>query len=79
MDPAGDLAEVIKRNREAVYDAVQLASVLPELLRQRRLRRAQDEREGNQVLLRAVVQVALDPAPGRVGRGHDCGEDEGRA
>jgi len=39
--------------------------------RERRLRRAQRERERNELLLRAVVQVAFDPAPGRVGRGHD--------
>jgi len=71
MDPEGDLAEVIERRREAVYDAAQLASVLLELLGNRRLRRAQRERERNQLLLRAVVQVAFDLAPGRVGRGHD--------
>ena len=71
MDPEGDLAEVIERRREAVYDAAQLASVLLELLGNRRLRRAQREREPNQLLLRAVVEVAFDPAPGRVGRGDD--------
>src|SRR6185295_9747211 len=71
MDPEGDLAEVVERSREAVYDAAELASVLRELLGNLRLSRAQRKREPDQLLLRAVMQVALDPAPGRVSRGHD--------
>ena len=71
MDPEGDLAEVIDRGRQAADDTAELASVLLELLRHRRLRRAQREREPDELLLRPIVQVALDPAPGRVGRGHD--------
>jgi hypothetical protein len=35
------------------------------------LRRAHGEREPDQLLLCAVVQVALDPAPCGVGRGDD--------
>ena len=71
MDPEGDLAEVVERGREAVHDAAQLASVLLELFGNRRLSRAQCEREPDQLLLCAVVQVAFDPAPGRIGRGQD--------
>jgi hypothetical protein len=37
--------------------------------RQRRLRRAQLQRQRHELLLHAVVQVALDPPPGRVGGG----------
>ena len=71
MNPEGDLAEVIERGGETVYDAAQLAPVLLELLGNRRLRRAQGEREPDELLLGAVVQVAFDPTPGRVGRCHD--------
>src|SRR4029077_12270984 len=71
MDTEGDLAEVIECAGEAFHDAVQLASVLLEFPGNGRLRRAQSKREPNQLLLRAVVQVAFDPAPGRVGRSHD--------
>ena len=36
-------------------------------------REPQRQRQADEVLLRAVVQVALDPAPRVVARGHDAG------
>src|SRR6266702_920407 len=59
MDPEGDLAEVVECGRESVHDAAQLASVLLELLGNCGLRCAQGEREPDQLLLCAGVQVAL--------------------
>jgi len=45
--------------------------MLTELLRNRRLRRAQRQRERDELLLGAVVQVAFDPPAGCVGSDHD--------
>ena len=47
------------------------AASSPDSRRHRRLRRAQPQGERDQSLLGAVVQVALDAAPGVVGGGHD--------
>ena len=50
---------------------VQLRRQLAGLGWYRRLRRAQPQRQRDQPLLGAVVQVAFDPAAGVVGGGHD--------
>ena len=45
--------------------------MLAELRRRRRLRSAYLERKREELLLSAVVQIALDPPPGRIGGGDD--------
>jgi hypothetical protein len=72
MDPEGDLAEFIECARQTVDDVGQRPAVLFELLRHRRLRRPQLERQRDELLLRPVVQVTLDPAPRCVGRRDDA-------
>ena len=71
VDPERDLTQLVHYARQPLDDVGQLGPELAELGRHRRLRSAQFERERDELLLRAVVQVALDPPPGRVGGGDD--------
>ena len=71
MDPERHLAQLVHHARQPLDDAGQLGVELAELGRHGRLSRAQLERERDELLLRAVVQVALDPLPCRIGGGHD--------
>ena len=71
VDAAGQLAQLVQRAGRLADQRVQLRRQLVGLGRHRRLRRAQAQGEGDQPLLGAVVQVALDAAPGVVGGGDD--------
>ena len=64
MDPAGVLAQFIERTLQSGRHPVQLGVEFLELGRYRCLGRPELQREGDELLLRAVVQVALDAAPG---------------
>ena len=71
MDAAGELAQLADRRVEVVRRGVeQLAGRLRVAL-QARARGPQRDRERDELLLRAVVQVALDPAPRGVRALHD--------
>ena len=62
MEPARDGAQLLERHRDL---ALRLVQSLPRIgvVAQLLLEHAQLEREGDQPLLRAVVQVALQPLP----------------
>jgi hypothetical protein len=67
------LLQLLRRAVQPGRDAVQFRPEFVEVGRHRRLRRAQLQRQRDQPLLGAVVQVALDAAPGLVGGGDDAG------
>ena len=71
MEPECDLPQPVERCREPFGDVGQLVSMPAHLLRHGRLRRTYLERQRHELLLRAVVQVPLDPLTSRVGGGHD--------
>ena len=71
VDSERDLAQDVEHAGEPFDHARQLGLELGELGGRRRLGRTQLECERDELLLRAVVEVALDPPPRRVGRGHD--------
>ena len=71
MEPECDLPQSVEGCREPFGDMRQVLTVLAQRFRHIRLRRPELERQRDEPLLRAVVQVPLDPAPGRVGRDHD--------
>ncbi len=71
MQPTGDLTQLIQHADDLGGRGVQLRGQLAGLRRHRRLRRAHVQGQGDQPLLGAIVQVALDPAPGGIGGGHD--------
>ena len=62
MDAAGELAQLGQRGRQPRGELVDLRVLQP------RLEHPQVQRERDELLLRAVVQVALDPPPRRVAR-----------
>ena len=72
MDPARELAQLLERLRELV------GRRRDELLRQRGVGtdavvdHPELERDGDEPLLRAVVEVALQPPPLRVARGDEA-------
>ena len=61
-DAGGDRAQVGDRGRDLVDGGVERGLEHPRLARQRALQPAQHDAERDEPLLRAVVQVALDPA-----------------
>ena len=61
MDPAGQLAQLVEALGELVLRLREQLAGGGRVLAQRRLDQAQVERDGDQPLLRAVVQVALQP------------------
>src|SRR4029453_19083564 len=67
VDAAGDLPEFFERISQPVRDPIQPCLKLAMLGRCIRLDGAQLQGQYYQPLLDAVVQVALDPAPGLVG------------
>jgi hypothetical protein len=72
VDAAGEVAEVLKRARRV---GPQLGKQLPGLTRitvRRRGEQVELDRQRDQVLLRAVVQVPLKPPPRLVLRGHQA-------
>jgi len=71
MDPERDLTQPVKNGREPLGDVGEVGSMLAHLLRRARLRCADLERQGDKLLLRAVVEIALDAPPRRVGGGDD--------
>ena len=71
MDSERDLPQPVEGCREPFRDLGQVLTMLAQLLRRVRLRRPHLERQRDELLLRAVVQVALDPPPGRVRGGDD--------
>jgi len=72
VDPLGDLAQLVEYVGQPGGHLVQLRAQLGRLRRHRRPGDAQPQREGDQLLLGAVVQIALDAAPGLVGGGDDA-------
>ena len=73
MDAAGEVAQFLEGGGQPVDDATELGRQLAGGGWHRRLRGTQLQRQRDQVLLGAVVEVALDPAAGGVGGGHDPG------
>ena len=73
MDAPRQLPQVVQGAGEAVGDPVQLPPELGLGGRHGRLRGPQVKHQGDQPLLGAVVQVALDPPAGLVAGGHDPG------
>ena len=71
MDAARDLAQLVQRAGRSGGSAVEFRAQLPELGRHRGPRRAQLQRQRNQPLLGAIVQVPLDLPARLVGGGHD--------
>ena len=69
MDALRQLAQLLDRGRELVDGAARSAS---SRLDEPALRAAQLEQERDQALLRAVVEVALEPPPRVVGGGDDA-------
>ena len=69
MDAAGELAQLGQRARQPLGELVDLR--LGVLVLHARLEHPQLQRERDELLLRAVVQVALDPPARRVARLHD--------
>jgi len=63
VDAAGDLTQLVQRAGRLGDGVVELRA---ELARQRGLRQAQPQRQGDKPLLGAVVQIPLDPAAGLV-------------
>src|ERR1700730_1120196 len=68
-----ELAQLVERARQSYRDVVEFGGELVQLGRDLGLRRPYLERERDESLLRAVVQVTLDAAPGLVGGGDDPG------
>ena len=66
MDAARELAQLVEGDGELLDQRVDLAALRRVL--QLRLEHPQVERQADEVLLRAVVQVALDPAARGVAR-----------
>ena len=71
MQAAGDLAQFLQHVVQPGDHSVELLRQLAGPGRRGRLCGAQVQGEGDQALLGAVVQVALDTAAGRIGGGHD--------
>ena len=69
MQAAGDLLEFGDRGRDAFTDAGEPPVELGRPGAQQAVERAQFQAERDEALLRAVVEVPLDPAPGLVGGG----------
>src|SRR6266545_5408145 len=59
MDPESHLTELVEHAVQSLHDVRQLGPVLAKLWRHRRLRCAQLECERNELLLGAVVEIAL--------------------
>ena len=78
VDAPGQLAQLVHGRRRLLGQGVELRVQLVRARGHGRLRRPQLHREGDQPLLGAVVQVALDPAAGVVGRGDDPGPRRGQ-
>jgi hypothetical protein len=77
VDAARELAQLLDRPVQLVGDPADLPLQLGQLRGHGGLGQAQLEAERDQSLLGAVVQVALDPAPGVVGGGDDPGPGRG--
>jgi hypothetical protein len=78
MNPMRDLAQLIEQVRVFVDDTGELCAELHELRRHHRFYGAHAKREHDQLLLEAVVQVALDATTGRVcDRDHLCHRERG--
>ena len=73
MDPPRDLLQVLHGAGQARRHLRQLRPELDQLGGHRGLGAAQVEGEGDETLLRAVVEIALDAAAGLVGGGDDPG------
>ena len=71
MEPECDLPQPVEGCREPFGDVGELVSMLAHLLRHGCLRRTHLERQRDELLLGAVVQVPLDSPPRRVGGGDD--------
>ena len=78
MDPAGELAELLQPEGELLARAVQELVGSAGVVRELRLRHSERERERDEPLLRAVVEVALEPAPLCVARLDDAGARRGQ-
>ncbi|MDE2277130.1 MAG: hypothetical protein KGK09_12625, partial [Burkholderiales bacterium] len=73
MDAPGDLAQFLQRGLQPGGHAVQLLDQPASPRGCRRLGLPQPQGEGDQTLLGAVVQIALDAAPGLVRGDDDAG------
>jgi hypothetical protein len=71
MEPERDLAQSVQHVHHPFGDVREVRALLPQLGRHGLLRGAHLERERDELLLHAVVEVALDPPSCRVGRGED--------
>ena len=72
MQPAGEFLQVGIQPADALHGAVQLFADVLQVGGQRRFHRAELEPQRNDPLLRTVMQVAFEPAPGLVGGRHDA-------
>src|SRR6185437_11247321 len=72
VDTSGVLAQLVERARQAGGNLVEFSGERVELGWDLGLSRPYLERERDEPLLRAVVQVTLDAAPGLVGGGDDA-------
>ena len=72
VDASGEVAEVLKRARRVGLQLGQQLPGLPGITVRRRGKQVELDRQRDQVLLRAVVQVPLKPPPRLVLRGHQA-------
>ena len=73
MDPAGQLAQLGRGRGELLADPLERGAGRVRVALGEAAREPHVQRERDEPLLRAVVEVALDPAAGVVGRLHDAG------
>ena len=77
MDAARHLAEFLDHARQSIGETADLRLYVLQAGRNPPFRGAQPERQRDQLLLRPVVEIALDPPPGFVGGGDDAGARSG--
>ena len=78
VDAAGELAQLVQGAGGLGGQSLELRCQLVSLGRHRRFRQLQFQSEGDQPLLGAVMQIALDALPRLVGGGHDPGARGGQ-
>src|SRR5437762_364159 len=78
MDATRHLAEFLDQARQPISEAADLLPNVPQAGRNPAFGGTQLEGECDQLLLRPVVEITLDPAPGFVGGGDHTGTGRGK-